>query len=286
MIYMMPALPASYFISKQMDEHIRNKKIANIVCLDFVQPKYDSSDFFINFDKLIGSTIVRADSNFIVTDSGWLCEFGYVSNCLRYFETDADYDIKIAKSNKTGFFKVKYMFGDGSCLYFVYSGWCSRFQIRPVEPPVYAYPFRSKFPLEVMDEKDFTFENLKNWLSDKENWNVIETLTLARGSTDVTMYQMNYVLWECGIHPKTKAGKLGEEEINKIFNAIGQYADDVRTGKITCEYVDIFGVLHSGKDELTNFSRDICLKCGAQIEAVSVGGTKAFVCPECQKVKK
>jgi hypothetical protein len=68
-----------------------------------------SLKLFENIDKLIGNVIINADSNFICTDNGWLCEFGYASNCLRYFEADTDYDIEISKTNKTGHFKVKFL---------------------------------------------------------------------------------------------------------------------------------------------------------------------------------
>ena len=281
---MMPALPAGYFISKQMEEYVQGKKIRNIESFDFIQPKYDSSDFFANFDKLIGSTILKANSNFMITDNGWLCEFGYGPGLLRYSETDAGFDKKVTKTNKTGFFKVRFSFNDGSYLHYAYSGWCSRFNIRQSE-------VLPKYPLEVFDDNDFTQEKMKLWLSDKSGWNVIETMALVKGATDIMMSHMNYIFWSCGIHPKTKVAALGEADIYALYDAVKNYTDEYVFGKKTCNYIDIFGKSHAGNDAFFAFNKENCLgklcqKCGTPYTAVGVGGTKAYICPKCQKIKK
>ena len=83
---MMPAIPNSFFITKQVKQYVENKTIEDFVFCDFNRGKYNLFD--ISEEKtspFVGAKIIGADSNFIVTDSGWLCEFGYADGGLRLF---------------------------------------------------------------------------------------------------------------------------------------------------------------------------------------------------------
>ncbi|MDF2542415.1 MAG: formamidopyrimidine-DNA glycosylase [Herbinix sp.] len=285
---MMPAIPNSLFITKQMKEYIEGKVIIDFTFSDLDKGKYNV--FNISEEKTApfkGRKIVKADSNFIITENGWLCEFGYSDGTLRYFESNEYCDINHTNSAISGGVALQFVLNDGSRLRLDLSGWSNRLDIRTVDPPDIAYPFRNKFPLEVNDKNDFTFENYKRWLSDHGKTTILEAMVLAKGATDIRTSMMNYILWQSKIHPKRKVNTLTDDEIRTIYDNTVTLVDEYITENRSCFYTDIFGIRKGEDDEtLTLFtSRNLnkpCPKCGTSLEYVSGGGTKLYFCPTCQ----
>jgi len=285
---MMPAIPNSLFITKQMKQYIENKTIKDFIFCDFNRGKYNLFD--ISEEKTASfrsGKIVSADSNFIVTDGGWLCEFGYADGGLRYFQSVDDVDDSPAPKSFSGGVTLKFMLHDGSMLRVFLDGWCCRINIRRIEPMVNAYPFRNKFPLEVADKNDFTYENYTKWLENNNKMSILETMALAKGATDIRTSMMNYILWQSGVYPKKKVNKLTENEIRIVYENTVRLVDEYLSGKRICFHTDIFGQACGEDDEtLTLFTSRShgkpCPKCGSPIEFIAGGGTKLYYCPQCQ----
>jgi len=285
---MMPAIPNSFFITKQVKQYVENKMIEDFVFCDFNRGKYNLFD--ISEEKtapFAGGKIIGADSNFIVTDGGWLCEFGYADGGLRYFQKADDGDDAPVPKSASGGMTLKFLLHDGSMLRVFLDGWCCRIDIRRIEPMVNTYPFRNKFPLEVADKNDFTYENYVKWLENNGKLSILEAMALAKGATDIRTSMMNYILWQSGVHPKKKANKLTEDAMRSVYknavNLVGEYL----TSKRVCFHTDIFGRQCGEDDEtLTLFTSRShgkpCPKCGTPIEFVAGGGTKLYYCPQCQ----
>lgn len=285
---MMPAIPNSFFITKQMKEYIENKVIVDFTFNDLEKGKYNI--FNITEEKTAlfkGRKIVKANSNNIITDNGWLCEFGFSDGALRYYESGTECDHIHTNSPISGGVSLKFILNDVSILHLSLSGWSNRLDIRPVDPLIIAYPFRNKYPLEVEDKNDFTFENYRKWLADNDKTSILEAMALAKGATDIRTSMMNYILWQSKVHPKRKVNTLSDNEMNTIYDNTVKLVDEYMSEKRICSYTDIFGVKHGEDDEtLTLFtSRNLskpCPKCGTLIDCVSGGGTKLYFCPSCQ----
>lgn len=285
---MMPAIPNSFFITKQMKQYVENKIINDFQFYELNRGKYNLFD--ISKEKTApfkGGRIISADSNFIVTEGGWLCEFGYADGRLRYFENGSDYITPPPAKSQSGSVTLKFSLHDNSILRICLDGWCCRINIRCIEPMVSAYPFRNKFPLEVADKNDFTYENYRTWLENNGKMSILETMSLAKGATDIRTSMMNYILWESGVNPKKKTNKLTENEMRAIYDNTVKLVDEYLTENRICFYIDIFGQARGEDDEslklFTSRSHGKpCPKCGALIEFVAGGGTKLYYCPQCQ----
>ena len=285
---MMPAIPNSFFITKQMKQYVENKIIKDFVFCNLNCGKYNLFDISTEkTEPFKGGKIISADSNFIVTNRGWLCEFGYADGGLCYFENVNDCGDDPVPKSSSGGMTLKFLLHDGSALRLCLDGWCCRLNIRRIESMVNAYPFRNKFPLEVADKDDFTYENYIRWLENNGKMSILEAMALAKGATDIRTSMMNYILWKSGVYPKIKVNKLTEDEKRSVYDNTVTLVDEYLNGKRICFHTDIFGK-QCGKDDesLTLFTSRSnskpCPKCGASIEFVAGGGTKLYYCPQCQ----
>ncbi|MCL1794202.1 MAG: hypothetical protein FWG34_10050 [Oscillospiraceae bacterium] len=285
---MMPAIPNSFFITKQMKQHIERKTIKDFVFCNLDRGRYNLFDISKEqADPFKGGKIMSADSNFIATDGGWLCEFGYADGGLRYFENAGDCGDDPAPKSSSGGVTLKFLLHDGSALRLCLDGWCCRLGIRRIEATNGSYPFRNKFPLEVADKNDFTYENYTKWLDSNGTMPILEVMALAKGATDIRTSMMNYILWQSGLHPKKKANKLTENEKRAVYDNTAALVDEYISEKRICFHTDIFGRKCGEDDEsLTLFTSRShgkpCPKCAAPIEFVAGGGTKLYYCPNCQ----
>lgn len=253
---MMPSIPNSFFIAKEMKAYIENKVIRDFTYEDLDIGKYYV--FNISEEKTSqfkGQKIMKADSNFIVTDNGWLCEFGYSDGALRYYTNGDDCNNEHTNSLISGGVSLRLVFDDASVLRINLSGWSNRLDLRPVEPQVMAYPFRNKFPLDAGDKYDFTFENYKSWLASNGKTSILEAMVLAKGATDIRTSLMNYILWQSKVNPKRKVNTLNDDELHIIYNTTVNLINEYLEDKRTCFYTDILGIKHGEDDEsLTLFT--------------------------------
>ncbi len=96
-------------------------------------------------------------------------------------------------------------------------------------------------------------------------------------------------LFMAGIHPMRKAGSLSLEETEKLRRAACEVMEkSIESGGSTMQnyvkadgtrgnYLDLFALVYHRDGEP-------CVRCGAKILKIKVGGRGTHFCPECQKV--
>jgi formamidopyrimidine-DNA glycosylase len=87
------------------------------------------------------------------------------------------------------------------------------------------------------------------------------------------------ILFQAGIHPKTKVSQLGAERFERLFRVM---REQVLPTAIECradpsEFPDDFIVPHRGKDGR-------CPKCGQKLKQIRVSGRTSYLCPDCQSM--
>ena len=291
----MPSFPVSLLTEQQIKPFIEGKTIIDIKCETYYKGQYSwHGESLHNLSDVKNTKIIYADSNFMVTDSGYISyiiEFGYNNGDLRYFSSSSD--IVIAnitpskKSTSDGYILTFYL-NDDSCITLVLYGWSTRLSIR--ENDMGNITIMPKSPIEVTDDNAFTLCSFKNWLSDRGSMNIVENCSTVKGAFDIYNPVMNYILLISNIHPRTKTHNLSDDEIEKLYHNIKNTVDDYRLGKRVCEYINIFGNTSAPKNDVVWLTSQMlgkpCPVCGEAIDFTPCAGTKMYFCPNCQKIKK
>lgn len=94
-------------------------------------------------------------------------------------------------------------------------------------------------------------------------------------------------LYASRIHPEKPAGKLGDDEIQRLHAAIRAVLDDAvaKGGTTIRDYVDGRGVPGEFQQYLRVYGRagEPCRRCGGSIVRLRVAGRGTHVCPVCQR---
>ena len=281
---MQPSIPVSIILTKDIQDAVLGQVIQDVRLNCFNKGAYQLDTLsFGGIDQLVGQKVVKADANFIHTQEGLVIEFGYDNGGIRLYDKDKE-PPTMKKKPKTGGFSVTFEF-EHVCLIVFLNSWSCRFKIHTHEEQIV------KFPLDIISPIDFTLDRFHDWLNSRGNITIIDACATSKGAFDVYISFMNYILWMCGIHPKSKLKKLSKDEIKNIYNTTVKIIDDYKDGTLVCDYVDLFG--NSVKENNNSLSlmtaknyQKPCPKCGALIESVSGTGTKYYFCPSCQRLKK
>ncbi len=97
-------------------------------------------------------------------------------------------------------------------------------------------------------------------------------------------------LWISQIHPETKASKLSEEEIEKLYNAIiDVLKEGVRSNgdsMVDFRLPDGTRGNYQNKQKVYNQHGKSCSRCREEkIKKIKVGGRGTYLCPRCQSKK-
>ena len=280
---MQPSIPVSIILAKDICNAVLGQVIQDVHLNCFNEGAYQLDTLsFEGIDDLVGQKIVQANANFIHTQEGLIIEFGYDNGGIRLYDKNKEPPV-IKKMPKTGGVSVTFVF-EHVCLMVILNSWTCRFRIHTHKEHI------KKYPLDITSPIDFTLNRFNDWLNSRGNITIIDACATSKGAFDVYISFMNYILWMCGIHPKSKIKKLSENDIKCIYNTIVKIVDEYNTGTLICEHVDLYG----NKIEENNKSLSLmtaknyqkpCPKCGALIESVVGTGTKYYFCPSCQRLK-
>ena len=97
------------------------------------------------------------------------------------------------------------------------------------------------------------------------------------------------ILFQAGIHPETLINVLEEEELHRLWLAIvDRLEQGIKYGGSSIkDYVDSFGNAGTFQEHHKVYGKggQACVKCGAVIEKIKIGGRSTCYCPICQKRK-
>lgn len=95
------------------------------------------------------------------------------------------------------------------------------------------------------------------------------------------------ILWQAKIHPLKPANNLSEPELKRLWQAMRQILKKALRlrGASVSDYRDTSGKKGHYAEARLAYQREgePCLRCGAKIKRIKLGGRSAHYCPECQR---
>ena len=268
-------------ISKQMIQSVQGKRIRDFSHENFYKGERPLSYtvVFDSLDKIPGTAVVKADSNTLFLDNGYVVTFGYDNGGMRYFADSSQ--VEAMKANQkfiTGGFLFRFDFEDHSCLVITNNSWTGSFKALPQAE------YKPSDKLNPFDPDGFSFAAFKPHF--QKNTAVIAVCATANGFMDVERGIIHEALFESGIHPKIKASKLSAGEVECLYLAIRNITKYSRASGGLSGAVDLYG--QTGSYEYRISTKTVgrpCPVCGTNIEKGSAFGSSIFYCPICQAVK-
>ncbi len=135
-------------------------------------------------------------------------------------------------------------------------------------------------------EKSFTFKKFKEVLKGKKG-KVKQVLMDQKIIVGIGNIYASEILWEAKINPFKGVLKLSDEELKKIYQAIGKILK--KAVKAKGESISDFRRISGEKGGFDHFRKvyqkegEKCPRCGTKIKRTKIAGRSAYFCPTCQK---
>jgi len=137
-------------------------------------------------------------------------------------------------------------------------------------------------------EKGFTFEKFKESLKKKKSGKIKQVLMDPEIIAGIGNIYASETLWQAKIHPEKNVAKLGEKELELLYQAIKKVLTlAVKLGgESFSDYRKPDGSKGDFDIERKAYKREgqKCHRCSAKIKRIKVGGRSAFFCSTCQKI--
>ena len=268
-------------ITKQITQCVQGKRIKEFNHEVFHEGErpLDYTVVFDNFDKITGATVQKADSGTLFLDNGYIVTFGYSNGGSRYFPDISQAEImKKDKSFITSGFAFIFFFDDNSCLIISTNSWTGSFRV------LSQAEYTPSNKISPYDREKYTLEVFRPHF--RKNIGVTAVCVTSKGFLAVDRGLMHEALFRSGIHPKTKASRLSGDEVENLYYAIKDIADDVINSGGAKGDIDLFG--QTGSYEYTINLKAVgkpCVVCGTAVEKASAFFSSIFFCPSCQVEK-
>ncbi|SMB92918.1 DNA-(apurinic or apyrimidinic site) lyase [Desulfonispora thiosulfatigenes DSM 11270] len=133
---------------------------------------------------------------------------------------------------------------------------------------------------------DFSLDSFKLALKNKKQ--KIKPLLLNQNFiAGIGNIYADEILFQAKVHPEEIISNLGEDKIEKIYDAIrDRLTKGIEfRGTSIKDYVDGLGQSGMFQNELKIYGKkgELCLNCGHVFERINVGGRSSTICPWCQK---
>jgi formamidopyrimidine-DNA glycosylase len=268
----MPELPEIYHLAQQMDEVLREKRVAAVdvrqpKCLNVPVPTFES----LVVGKTIGPVSARGKWVFVNLDPGahFLLSLGMGGDAL-YHEAGRPLPEK---------YQVAFRFTDESSLSLAFFWFGYAHAVRDLG----AHAMTASLGLDPLDS-GFTYERFSELLEGRRGAikPVLMDQTKIAGIGNVYIQD---ILFRARLHPNRKIPAITEQERRGLYAAIRENlraATDL--GGLQYER-DLFGHHGRFKDFLVGYREgQPCPECGTAIEKIRAGSTATFICPKCQKL--
>lgn len=291
-----PMCPRSIFLEQEMRDALVGRKITDTAWEKYHDGAYSwHGEAIEGLAALAGQRIIFADALYLLTDGGKLVFASYNEGGARYYEPGEPIAAPRAVKSVSHAYRATLTLEDGARMVFTQYGWGTLFLVFDVD--IHAvntaetskrkrYPFLLEAPIDVTDPSDFTFERFADWMAQHPAVNVIECCATAKGAFRIDNPVMNYILLISGVHPRTKARALGQEDLRRIYDNTAQLIAQYQRGERICAYTDIRGRAVEAQNDILWLTRATlgkpCPVCGAPIEATPAAGTKMYYCRKCQ----
>ncbi len=274
--------PEAHILATQMHKQLVGKTVTSVEmqnCESMQRIGCVNSDLSA-FNQLCGKTVSQVTSRGLAM----LVKFGGVNLVLapEYGGKILYHKIETKAPKK---FHAKITFEDGSTLSVALTG-LGCIQVHEDQDLGYSYIYRRDFS-EVpspLDSQEFSFPKFSLALAAK-NINIKAAL-VGKNAVVVGLSNSSFqdILFQAGIHPKSKAANLTEDEKQRLYQSIKHTMTQRLAKGGKNQFADLYGV-QGGYVPLMgpNMKGQLCSRCGTPIERVSLGGGQVYFCPKCQK---
>jgi hypothetical protein len=265
-------------ITKQITQCVQSKRIKDFRHEIFHEGErpLDYTVVLDNLDKIAGSVIQKADSGTLFLDNGYVVTFGYDNGGIRYFADMSEAEImKKDKKFITSGFAFIFVFDDSTCLVISTNSWTGSFRVLSQADYV------PSDKISPHNREQYMLDVFRQYF--KKNIGVTAVCVTSKGFLAVDRGLMHEALYKSRIHPKTKASKLTDEEVETLYNAIKEISDDVMSSGGKQGDIDLFG--QTGTYEYTINLKTVgkpCPVCGTAIKKANAFFSSIFFCPSCQ----
>ncbi len=255
-------------LTKQMLQNVQGKRIKDFKHKIFYKGErpLDYTVVLDDLDKISGNLVTKADSNTIFLDNGYVIVFGYEKDCLQFFPDITK--IEIMKKNKkfiTNGYAFVFIFNDDSCLVISTNSWTGHFRVMKQSE------YKPSEKIRPYDREKFILDDFRSHF--KKNIAVIAVCVTSKGFLDAERGFVHEALFRSKIHPKTKASRLTDNDIENLYNVMVEIANEIQSEK-------------SNVITITKSTGKPCPVCGTLIEKENAFMSSIFICPNCQKEKQ
>jgi len=132
---------------------------------------------------------------------------------------------------------------------------------------------------DVPDALEIEYENFRNLLESSKK--TIKSLLMDQKLIGgIGNRYADEILWRSGVHPESKANKLSEEVVKKLYFTMKEVLQEAVELGGDEHYTDIYG--NPGRWSASVHGRKVCPVCGTELVKVKVGGRTSYICPKCQ----
>ncbi|MGB9834150.1 MAG: Fpg/Nei family DNA glycosylase [bacterium] len=270
----MPELPEIWNLANEMDETLKEKRIAGLKvkqakCLNIPQEEFEK----LVVNKEIQEATPRGKWIFVKLHPGviFLLNLGMGGEVL-YFPEEKDLPEK---------FKLRMDFHDGSLL--TINFWWFGYAHAVREEELSGHGMTSSLGISPLDDREYTLENFQKLLSGKKG-GIKSFLMDQRNIAGIGNVYIHDILFRTGLHPNRKISSLKEDEVEKLFRAIKEnLKQSADLGGLAYER-NLFNQPGKFKDFLVGYREGKpCPVCGTTIQKIKTGSTSSYICPSCQR---
>lgn len=135
--------------------------------------------------------------------------------------------------------------------------------------------------------KNLTYEKFKEVLSKKKKSKIKQVLIDQEVIAGIGNIYSDEILWKAKIHPAKEVSKLKKIEFKKIYQAMRKILKKAigLGGESISDFRKISGEKGHFDKERRVYRREEkkCIRCGAIIKRLKIGGRSAYFCSNCQK---
>lgn len=136
-------------------------------------------------------------------------------------------------------------------------------------------------------DKNFTFADFEK-LFQKKKGKVKQVIMDPEFIAGVGNIYSSEALWRAKIHPQKDVSKLTKKELKTLYDSIKKVllSGIMLGGESFSDYRNVEGKKGRFDDERRVYQREKekCVRCGALIRRLKIGGRSAFFCPSCQQL--
>jgi formamidopyrimidine-DNA glycosylase len=276
-------LPEAKILAAQMNKELKGKRIKSyslkncekLQKIGFINKDTHSFDQLVN--RVVESVTARGNTILVKLDQ----KMNLILN--------PEYGGEIFYHSKEGTipekFHVRLDFSDKTWLTVRFTSMGGMRVLKDAELPD-SYVYKRDFTTAVLSplDNDFTFERFSTLLSGCNR--ALKPVLVGKDAVLVGLSNSAFqdIIYKAKLHPKRKASEMSLDEQKALYNAVKDVIQKRLQLNGKSQFLDLYQNQGRYIAEMgPNMKEKNCPVCESQIQELSLGGGKVFICPKCQK---